>query len=57
MEQRRRERLPGLLSGPLTPLDALRRYFEVTSVPPTRCDVLLEYAERLLQGEPAPSER
>jgi DNA repair protein SbcD/Mre11 len=56
VEQRRRERLPGLLSGPLTPLDALRRYFEATNVPPTRRDVLLEYAERLLQGEPVPSE-
>jgi hypothetical protein len=51
VERRRRERLPGLLTGPLTPLDALRRYFETTNVPPARRDVLLEYAERLLQGE------
>lgn len=56
IEQRRRERLPGVLSGPLTPLDALRRYFEATNVPPTRRDVLLEYAERLLQGELVPND-
>ena len=52
VEQGQRTRLPGMLAGPLTPLDALRRYFEATEVPPTRRDVLLEYAERLLQGEP-----
>jgi DNA repair protein SbcD/Mre11 len=46
-----RERLPGALGGPLSPLDALRQYFEVTNVAPTRRDVLLEYAERLLNGE------
>lgn len=56
VEQRRRERLPGVLGGPLTPLDALRRYCEATSVPPIRRDLLLEYAERLLQGEPVPSD-
>jgi exonuclease SbcD len=56
VEQRRRERLPGLVSGPLTPLEALRRYFEATNVPPARRDVLLEHAERLLQGEPVPSD-
>jgi exonuclease SbcD len=56
VEQRRRERLPGILSAPLTPLDALQRYFEATNVPPTRRDVLLEYAERLLQGEPVPAD-
>jgi DNA repair protein SbcD/Mre11 len=56
VERRRRERLPGLLSGPLTPLDALRGYFEATNVPPTRRDVLLEYAERLLQGELVPGD-
>ena len=56
VEQRDRARLPGLLNGPLTPLDALRRYCEATAVPPARRDVLLEYAERLLQGEPVPNE-
>jgi exonuclease SbcD len=56
VEHQRRARLPGLLSGPLTPLDALRRYFEATGVPPARRDVLLECAERLLQGAAAPDE-
>ncbi len=56
VQQRRRERLPGVLSGPLRPLDALRRYFEATNVPPTRRDVLLEYAERLLHSEPVPND-
>jgi exonuclease SbcD len=51
LERATRERLPGLLGGPLSPLEALSRYLEATNVPPTRRDVLLEYAERLLQGE------
>ena len=56
VERPHRERLPGILAGPLTPLDALRRYFEATGVPAARRDVLLEHAERLLQGEPAPAD-
>jgi exonuclease SbcD len=50
VEQRHRQRLPDLLSGPVTPLDALRRYCEVTDVPSARRDVLLEYAARLLES-------
>jgi len=53
VERAARERLAGALAGPLSPLDALRRYFEATGVAPTRRDVLLEYAERLLHGEAA----
>jgi exonuclease SbcD len=56
VEQSHRQRLPDILSGPLTPLDALRRYCEVTEVPSTRRDVLLEYAERLLQAEAGTSD-
>ncbi|MBX5489685.1 MAG: exonuclease SbcCD subunit D [Chloroflexi bacterium] len=55
VETRERARLPGILEGALTPLEALRRYLEATNVPPGRRDVLLEYAERLLREEPVPA--
>jgi exonuclease SbcD len=55
VEARERARLPGILEGALTPLEALRRYLEATNVPPARRDVLLEYAERLLHEEPTPA--
>lgn len=52
IERAYRQRLGGESPEGLTPLQLLARYFESTQVPPSRIELLLRYAEQILEPGP-----
>ena len=46
-----RLRLGQFTAEELTPLDALKAYLESKKTPPAQAKLLIEYGERLIQGE------
>jgi len=53
IKQETRLRLGDRTAEELTPLDALKTYLATKKLPPDRAKVLLEYGERLIEGETA----
>jgi len=51
IQRETRLRLGNLTAEEITPLKALEKYLEQKQVPPERAKVLMEYGERLIQGE------
>ena len=52
IEREARLRLGEFAAEEITPLDALKKYLESKNVSPERTRVLLEYAEKLIEGQP-----
>ena len=52
IEREARLRLGEFAAEEITPLDALKKYLESKKVSPERTRVLLEYAEKLIEGQP-----
>ena len=51
IQREARLRLGNVTAEELMPLDALKKYLESQNTPPERAKVLLEYGERLIEGE------